>query len=229
MNKDITIADQANEVAHIALQKSGVAADYMLMNIAERGDKHALEVVRLLPPSAKSAIVREHDFTKPSLLGLLSEAKDVVDIMVGDPITWPNVNSMDEEGVKSFAEDITSIVTSLLLAKDGEEWLDSVFEEISNSEKATFFVAIAFIGCVSNDGESFCFGRAKSGDGTIEHVYRLMRASNDELTKRIGAIVAGYESWQYGSAIAIISDVYESTQQVVVSSIEGASDMFEDL
>ena len=224
---EITITEQFTVVADVALRKSGSAADAMLMEIAEQGDDIALEVVRSLPPSATAAIVREHDYTKPSMLGLLSKPEDVVSLFVNDPKTWGNIY---EENVEDFICDIRDVTTSVILSKDDDVWRSEVFDAIAESDSALLYLAVAFSGHVFHDGgESFSFHFRDYGDGTLAHLHREMSAHNQSLTQRVAMIVCGHMDWHYGNEFAILQKIHKRAQNITLKGVEEVQGMFEPL
>jgi hypothetical protein len=223
----MNVVTEARRISEIAV-KSGVIADSVLSALAEKGDEYALEVVRQLPPSAKSSIVREHDFTKPSLLGLLSEPSDIVNVIVGDPITWPNPEHMSDDAILQFLEDIRTLVTSLILSKEDDEmWLREVFDEIMESENAMLFMSIAFADFVRDTGFKYEFHIPYShqGHGTLGHLHRLMSAHAPDMLECIGDIASRHMSREWRTALA---DVRAHAQNIEVE-VEGVSNMLEDL
>jgi hypothetical protein len=222
-------AIEARKISEIAV-KSGTMADNALSALAEnKGDAYALEVARQLPPSAKSSIVREHDFTKPSLLGLLSEPSDIVNVMAGDPITWPNPNHMSDNEILQFLEDIRTLIASLILSKEDDEmWLREVFDEIMESENAMLFMSIAFADFVRDTGFKYEFHIPYShqGHGNIGHLHHLMCVHAPNMLKRIGTIATRYLSREWQTALA---DVRAHAQNIEVKEVAGVSNMLEDL
>lgn len=74
------------KIADIALRSSGLAADSAVMAYASQsGDEKAIALMSAVEPAILARIVREHDVSKPSFIGLLSRPEDVVSIFSADP------------------------------------------------------------------------------------------------------------------------------------------------
>jgi len=208
---DITVAAQT--IADVASRQSGKVADGMLMNLVEKGDSEALAVVRELPPSTKARILRDHDYTVPSIFGLLLEPEDVVDVMVGEPLTWLNAHSMSEHAVYSLVDDVRSILTSIILSRDDEEWQQDVLHAIEQSEEAVLFMAIAYAGCITEHDEHFHFDFPE-GDahGTIGHLHTLLE-ENESLSYRIASMINKRDdASDYQEALSAIIEAYEAAR-----------------
>ena len=225
MNNLIVV--DVTSVTDIALRKSGKAADAALMDIAEKGDEYALEVVRNLPPTALAQIVREHDYTVPSILGLLCEPSDVVALFEKEPMTWKNVT---KDNVSDFICDVSDIVTSIILSKDDERWRTEVFEAVVESDEAVLYLAIAFLGKVRYEGrEEFSFHNLGGGDGTSDELVRSMKELCPKLTDRIAMVVCGKMDWHYGNEIAVVREVYDLAHATAMKKVQKAENMFESL
>ena len=223
---NLVVAD-ATSVTDIALRESGKAADAALMDIAENGDEYALEVVRNLSPAALAQIVREHDYTVPSILGLLCEPSDVVALFEKEPMTW---RSVTEDNVSDFIRDVSDVVTSIILSKDDEEWRQETFEAIAESDDATLYVAIAFLGKVRHEvGEEFSFHNLGGGVGTLDELLRSMKELCPELITRIAMVVCGKMNWHYGNEIAVVREVYNHAHSKAMQKVQEAESMFESL
>lgn len=229
--KDLEIIEKAMIVADIAMRVSGIAADKMLMDVAESGDEHALEVLMELPHHVKVKMVRENDFTIPSFTGLLSKPRDVVDIMVADPSIWRNITLDDMEDRLS---DICVMCTSLILSHSTYEWFEAIFQAISDSDDALLYLATIFIGCVEENEENefiFSFANSQTGDGEISHIYEKMHEFAPKLEQHIAEIVCNdgnSEERMHNRLFAQLVELHHRANVSAVADTEVASEM-EDL
>ncbi len=233
MKKELTIAENVSLVSDIAMRKSGAAADNALMAIAEKGDEFALEVLRDVPPHVKARIIHDHDFSKPSFIGMLSSPEEVAKAMAADPSTWvTKPELMDNEKLQETMRDIRDFVTGVLLAKDDEDWQINILKAVSESEEAMLYLAIPYVGHVqfnkTEDLYAFDFSYNESCDGEIGHLHRIMKEHAPELEQKLGAILDGGE-YRYSSVIDAMTTLYETTNKQTDKALDIAKDMLEDL
>ena len=192
------------EVSDLAIRKNGSAADEAIMAYAsDVGDELALQVLSELEPEIMARIVRDHDFTKTSFLGLISRPEDVISIFEADPGTWNNLESASKDEINTLIRDVSDVVTGIILSKEDDEWRTDVFDLLLESEIAMTYVAVPLMARLhnyeysqENDSYLLRFHYPYEGEGEIGRVWRLMRDLSPKVAKVIGSMVSGHHKVQ---------------------------------
>lgn len=170
------------DVSDIAIRKDGVKADELLMSVASQyGDEQAKGILSQLDPAIMARIVREHDVTKESILGLLVSPQEVAAILDADPATWHNIEQSSQEEITDLMRDVADVITGIILShSDDEMWLAQTFDAIAESDSALMYLVAPMVACGARGSrvlrqKSLRFPYPFDEDGNIGHVFRLMR------------------------------------------------------
>ena len=193
------IATIIADVSDIAIRKDGVKADELLMSVASQyGDERAKDILSQLDPAIMARIVREHDVTKESILGLLVSPQEVAAILDADPTTWHNIEQASQDEIIKLMRDVADVITGLLLSHvDDEIWLAQTFDAIAESDSALMYFVAPMVACGARQSMAFRqrtlrFPYPYDEDGNIGHVFRLMREYAPFVADQVIGIVSEY-------------------------------------
>lgn len=225
-------SEKAGAIA-MAAMKSGKDGEIALASLADaQGDEAALEVMSNLSPHVLVRIVKEFDYSCPSVTGMITTPEHVVKILSADPANWADVLNMGDEEITKTLEDIKALVISLVLCHDSDEWRQKTLEAIAKNETAMLYLTISFIGrfkckATSKDEEidisdiENLFLNHEVEEGEIWHLFEEVKRLTPKIGEKIIQIAMDAISKHEG-----LLRLQEIAKQDSVKTTKKADDMF---
>ena len=177
------------EIAAMPVQK----AESVLEAIADReGDERSKAILAQLPPVKIAAILRQHDFSSPSILSWMMTPEMIAAVLKIDPFFWMHVhNRLDSGNFAKIQSEALDLATSLLSNANGREQQSAILELASRDPASLQYLFLPFIGWKIKAESMLEWEDPEIEEGTPDHLYEMIRWAAPSLAQQIIAFCEG--------------------------------------
>lgn len=156
---------------------SAAKAEKAVEAIADReGDELAKDILKHLPPVKIAAILRQHDFSCPSIISWIMTPELIVEVVKVAPLFWKQVyNRYNPGNFPEIQGNALDLVTSLLLNAKDREQQGVILHQLSDDGLALHYLMLPFVGWEIQDNQTLEFEDPEIDFGTADHLFEMIR------------------------------------------------------
>ena len=152
-------------------------AEKRIETIADRnGDEWAKDILAHLPPVKIAEILRQYDFSCPSIISWMMTPECIVGILRVDPLFWQQVyNKKNTGNLIKIQNDALDLISSILLNAKSREQQEAILQHISNDDLGRLYLFLPFVGWEIGENQPLEFEDPEAEWGTADHLYETIR------------------------------------------------------
>ena len=142
----------------------------------QKGDKFLGKVLDHLSPVKIAAILRQHDFSCPSIISWIMTPELIVNVLKIDPLFWKHIyNRNDPEIFIRIKNDALGLIASILLNEKSRDRQGAILQRISSDRLSRLYLFLPFIGWEIRENQTLEFEDSAIDPGTADHLYEMIR------------------------------------------------------
>ncbi len=162
-------------------------AEKAIDDIAHRkGDEFVKEILDNLSPVKIAAILRQHDFSCPSIISWILSPKIIVNILRIDPLFWRNIydgnNSNNFSQIQNNALDLINSILANIKNRDRQR---EIIQHISRNSLSLMYLYLPFIGWQIKKEQTLFIEDPDIDYGTADHLYEMIRWAAPQVAEQI--------------------------------------------
>lgn len=172
----ITEASLSQAVKHIE-EMPIAAAEKAIDDIAHRkGDEFVRKMLDNLSPVKIAAILRQHDFSCPSIISWILSPEVIANVVKTDPLFWKDIHDAEKTGnFFQIQNDALDLITSLLENANSRDRQGDILEHISRDSLSLLYLCLPFIGWQVKKEQTLFFEDPDIDIGTADYLYEIIR------------------------------------------------------
>ncbi len=190
-------------------------AEKAIDDIAHRkGDEYVKEILENLSPVKIVAILREHDFSSPSIISLILSPEVIVKVLRIDPLFWKSINDENNSGnFYKIQNDALDLLTSLLLNIDDKERQGEIVQLISCDSLSLPYILLPFIDSEIKEEQTQFLDDPDIDFGTSEHLFEIIRWVAPDVAKKIFNFIYSRPVSLFNYITDLWSEVFECYEE----------------
>lgn len=171
------------KIADISEQK----AEKALETLADkRGDEFVKKILTHLSPVKIAAILRQNDYSCPSMIAWQLTPKVVANVLKVDPLFWESVlNHAKVENFLQIQDDALNLMASLILIDKNRNEQKEILENIASDELSLNYLFLPFIHWELKKRQTFLIEDLDTDDGGADHFFEVIRWSAPSVAKNV--------------------------------------------
>jgi hypothetical protein len=188
-------------------------AEKAIEAIADReGDEFVKDILAHLPPVKIAAILRQHDFSCPSIISWILTPKTVVNVLKVDPLFWKNIYDPSQSGnFFQIQNDALDLITSILENGKSIDNQGEILRQISCDSLSLLYLYIPFIGWQIKKEQTLLIEDPDIDFGTADHLYEMIRWVAPYVAEKILTFIYSAEI----SLLDFITDLWSDAFQCI--------------
>jgi len=184
--KQISTSNLSKAVEQIAEMPISIA-EKTIDDIAHRqGDELVKEILNHLSPVKIAAILRQHDFSCPSIISWLLSPKVIVNILRIDPLFWKNIYDVSRSDIfLQIQTDALDLISSILININDRDKQGAILRHISRDSLSLLYLFLPFIGWQIKKEQTLLIEDPDIDFGTADHLYEMIRWAAPQVAKQI--------------------------------------------
>jgi len=184
--KQISISNLSKAVEQIAEMPISIA-EKTIDDIAHRqGDELVKEILSHLSPVKIAAILRQHDFSCPSIISWLLSPKVIVNILRIDPLFWKNIYDVSQSDIfLQIQADALDLISSILININDRDKQGAILRSIGRDSLSLLYLFLPFIGWQVKKEQTLLIEDPDIDFGTADHLYEMIRWAAPQVAKQI--------------------------------------------
>lgn len=151
-----------------------------------KGDEFVTEILDHLSPVKIAAILRQHDFSCPSIISWLLSPKAVVNILKIDPLFWMNIYDANRaENFYQIQDDAIDLITSILENVKNRDKQGEILRHINRDSLSLLYLSLPFMGWQINKEQTLFIEGTDIDFGTADHLYEMIRWAAPQVAKNV--------------------------------------------
>lgn len=163
----------AKKIVHMPTGK----AERAIEAIADKdGDEVAKIILGHLPPVKIAEILRQHDFSCPSIISWMLTPQLAVNLLRIDPLFWMHVyNGKDFENFVKIQSDALDLMLSILSNAKSKDQQRSILHQVRSDGLSRQYLLLPFVGWEIKEDQRSEFEDPEIDFGTPDHLYEMIR------------------------------------------------------
>ncbi len=152
----------------------------------EKGDEFAKEILTHISPIKIAAILRQNDYSCPSLISWQLTPKVTANVLKVDPLFWESV--LNHNRVDNFFQiqgDALNLIASLTLIDKNRNERKEIFKYIASDELSLNYLFLPFIGWEIKKNQMLFIEDLEVDSGSADHLFEEMRWSAPFVAKSV--------------------------------------------
>jgi hypothetical protein len=171
------------KLADISEQKAEKALETLA---DEKGDEFVKKILTHLSPIKIAAILRQNDYSSPSMIGWQLTPGVVADVLKADPLFWESVlNHKRSDNFFRIQVDALNLITSLILIDKDRNEQKEIFENIASDELSLNYLFLPFIHWELKERQTLLIEDLDTESGSADHLFEVMRCSAPSVAKAV--------------------------------------------
>lgn len=163
------------KIADISAQKAGKALETLA---DEKGDEFVKEILAHLSHVKLAAILRQNDYSCPSLISWQLTPKVVADVLKVDPLFWESVLNLDKVDIFfQIQGDALNLITSLILIDKHRKEQKEIFKNIASDDLSLNYLFLPFINWELKKRQTLLIEDPDTEPASADHLFEVMRWS----------------------------------------------------
>lgn len=151
-----------------------------------QGDELAKKILANLPTVKILAILRQHDFSSPSIAAWMLSPGTIVDLFKKDPLFWMNI--YDQSKTYNFIQiqdNALDLIISLLANIHDRGKQGMVLQNINRDDLSRLYLLLPFLGWQVRREQTLFIEDPDIDFGTADHLYEIIRWAAPEVAEEI--------------------------------------------
>lgn len=174
------------EIEQIAKMSVFIAKNAIDDTAHRTGDSLVKEILECLSPVKIAAILRQHDFSNPSIISWLLSPRVIVNVLKIDPLFWKNI--YDETKSDNFLQiqnEALNLIVSILENVNDRNQQGEILRKISCDNLSLLYLIIPFIGWKIKKEQTLFIEDPDIDFGTPDHLFEMIRWAAPQVAEQI--------------------------------------------
>lgn len=151
-----------------------------------KGDEFVKNILNHLPPVKIAAILRQHDFSCPSIISWILTPEIIVKILRIDPLFWKNIYDTKQSGnFYQIQNNALDLIISILVNGKSRDKQREILRQISNDSLTLLYLCIPFVGWEIKEEQTLLYEVPDVEFGTADHLYEMIRWAAPYVAEKI--------------------------------------------
>ncbi|NOX33309.1 MAG: hypothetical protein GXP56_06170 [Deltaproteobacteria bacterium] len=173
-------------VKQIVEMSSGMAEKAIEAIADRKGDEFVKNILEHLPPVKIAAILRQHDFSCPSIISWILTPKIIMDVLKVDPLFWKSIYDRNQsDNFFQIQNDALDLINSMLLNEEDRDKQGAILQHISADSLSLLYLFLPFVGWQVKKSQTLDFEDPEFDFGTADHLFEMIRWADPYTAKKI--------------------------------------------
>ncbi|MCP4021670.1 MAG: hypothetical protein GY729_07500 [Desulfobacteraceae bacterium] len=142
----------------------------------KRGDEFVKDILAHLPPVKIAAMLRQYDFSCPSIISWILTPTMIVNVLKIDPLFWKNIYDSNQSGnFYKIQNDALDLMTSILINGKSRDKQGAILKHISKDNLSLLYLFLPFIGWQIKKKQTLMIEDPDVELGTADHLYEMIQ------------------------------------------------------
>lgn len=151
-----------------------------------QGDELVKEILHNLAPVKILAMLKQHDFSCPSIIAWILSPEVIVNILTIDPLFWKNIyNDNGHDNFFQIQNDALDLIASILTNVKDRDRQGEILRQISCNSLSLLYLFLPFIGWQIRKEQTLFIEDPDIDFGTADHLYEMIRWAAPQVAEEI--------------------------------------------
>ena len=151
----------------------------------KKGDALARQLLAELSPVAIAAILRQHDFSCPSMISWLLTPDRIQAVLRVDPLFWRDVCDVHRPYFSDIQRQALELILTFLLTREDRAYQAKILRRIDEDSISQGYLELAFVGWQIQKNQTMELEDPAVEYGSQDHLFEIIRWAAPDTAQRL--------------------------------------------